>query len=144
MPGEQKEYLREADIRLAQFHMVYDGTIRTHAAVLADIRKNVHSSTEVSREARQVEKDADSGAIAQQRAADLESRRAVMEMHLRADRAVVHAGDNAVIAANPNVRRVYRPNPVVATDEYPKFRSIPARAPGRYWQSYVNESNGVR
>lgn len=45
MPAEEKEYLREAEIRVAQFHIVCDGTIKTHAAVLADIRKNVHSST---------------------------------------------------------------------------------------------------
>jgi hypothetical protein len=41
MPTEKKQDLREAEIRLAQFHIVYDdGTIKTHAAVLADIRNS--------------------------------------------------------------------------------------------------------
>jgi hypothetical protein len=44
MPIELKEDLRRAEIRLAQFDMVYDGTVKTRAAMLADIRKNVHSS----------------------------------------------------------------------------------------------------
>jgi hypothetical protein len=44
MPTELKEDLRQAEIRLAQFDMVYDGTVKTRAAMLADIRKNVHSS----------------------------------------------------------------------------------------------------
>jgi hypothetical protein len=36
---------------------VYEGTVKTRAAVIADIRKNVRSSADVWREARQVEND---------------------------------------------------------------------------------------
>lgn len=41
--------------------LVYDGPVKTRAAGLADIRKNVHSSADVWREARQVENDAQYG-----------------------------------------------------------------------------------
>ncbi len=58
MPTQTNEYLRQAEIRLAEFDAVYDGTVNTRAAVLADIRKNVRSSADVSREPRQVENDA--------------------------------------------------------------------------------------
>jgi hypothetical protein len=142
MPTEQKEYLREAEIRLAQFHIVYDGTIKTHAAVLADIRKNVHSSADVSREARQVEKDADSGAIAQQRAVDFESRLAVMQTQFQMKMDAARAARDAALALNPNEVWEFRPDPAGATDTSRTFRSIPAGAAGKYWQSYVNESNG--
>jgi hypothetical protein len=56
---EQQEYLRRAELRLADFRTVYDGTVKTRAAVLADIRKNVHSSADVWREARRVENDSE-------------------------------------------------------------------------------------
>jgi hypothetical protein len=59
MPSEQREYLRRAELRLASFRTVYDGTIRTRAAVISDIRKNVHSSADVGREARRIENDAE-------------------------------------------------------------------------------------
>ena len=62
MPTEQQEYLRRAELRLVNLHMVYDGTVKTRAAVAADIRKSVHSSEDVWREARQVENDAEYGA----------------------------------------------------------------------------------
>jgi len=59
LPKEQQEYLRRAELRLADFRTVYDGTVKTRAAVLADIRKNVHSSADVWREARRVENDSE-------------------------------------------------------------------------------------
>jgi len=46
---------------LVNFHLVYGGTVKTRAAVVADIKKNVHSSADVWREARQVENDAEYG-----------------------------------------------------------------------------------
>jgi hypothetical protein len=62
MPREQQEHLRQAELRLASFRLVYDGTVTTKAAIVADIQKNVHSSGDVRREARQVEEDAQYGA----------------------------------------------------------------------------------
>jgi hypothetical protein len=59
MPREQPEHLRRAELRLASFRTVYDGTIKTRAAVITDIRKNVRSSGDVWREARQVENDSE-------------------------------------------------------------------------------------
>jgi hypothetical protein len=61
MPREQQEYLRQAELRLVNLRMVYDGTAKTRAAIAADIRKNVHSSEDVWREARRVENDAEYG-----------------------------------------------------------------------------------
>ena len=59
LPREQQEYLRRAELRLQGFYTVYVDTINTRAVVAADIRKNVHSSADVWREARQVENDAE-------------------------------------------------------------------------------------
>ena len=59
LPREQQEYLRRAELRLQGFYTVYIDTINTRAVVAADIRKNVHSSADVWREARQVENDAE-------------------------------------------------------------------------------------
>jgi hypothetical protein len=61
MAREQQEYLRRAELRLVNFHLVYDGTIKTRATIAADIRKSVHSSGDVPREALQVENDAEYG-----------------------------------------------------------------------------------
>ena len=61
-PKEQQEYLARAELRLVDLVQVHDGTIKTRAIVDADIRKNVHSSGDVWREARQVENDAEYGA----------------------------------------------------------------------------------
>jgi len=58
---EQKEYLKRAELRLVDLVQVHDGTIKTRAVVDDDIRKNVHSSADVWREARQVENDAQYG-----------------------------------------------------------------------------------
>ena len=140
MPAEQKAYLREAEIRLAQFHVVYDDTIKTHASVLADIRENVHSSTDVSREARQLEKDADSGAIAEQRAVAFESKLAVMQMQFQMKMEAARAQRDAALALNP--RATYRYIPT-ERDAGPTVKYWPSHgASGKYWQSYVNESNG--
>ena len=57
-PPEQRDYLRRAEIRLASLRLVYEGTIKTRAAVLADVKSSVHSAADVSGEARQVENDA--------------------------------------------------------------------------------------
>jgi len=62
LPREQQEYLRRAELRLVDFYVAYEGTIETRAIVAADIRKSVHSSADVWREARQVENDAQYGA----------------------------------------------------------------------------------
>ena len=61
LPREQQE-LRSAELRLVDFYTAYEGTIKTRAIVAADIRKSVHSSADVWREARQVENDAQYGA----------------------------------------------------------------------------------
>jgi hypothetical protein len=61
-PREQQENLARAELRLVNLVQVHDGTIKTRAIVDADIRKNVHSSEDVRREARQVENDAEYGA----------------------------------------------------------------------------------
>jgi len=60
-PKEQQEYLARAELRLVNLVQVHDGTIKTRAIVDADIRKNVHSSEDVWREARRVENDAQYG-----------------------------------------------------------------------------------
>lgn len=62
MPKQQQEYLTLAELRLVSLRMVYDGTVKARAAVVADIRKRVHSTEDVWREARQVENDVQSGA----------------------------------------------------------------------------------
>jgi hypothetical protein len=59
---QQQEYMARAELRLVNLLQVHDGTIKTRAIVDADIRKNVHSSGAVWREARQVENDAEFGA----------------------------------------------------------------------------------
>jgi hypothetical protein len=57
LPKEQQEHLRRAELRLWSLRTVYDGSIRTRAAMIADIKRNVHSSADVSREARQLENE---------------------------------------------------------------------------------------
>jgi hypothetical protein len=57
LPKDQQEHLRRAELRLWSLRTVYEGSIRTRAAMLADIRRNVHSSADVGREARQLEND---------------------------------------------------------------------------------------
>jgi hypothetical protein len=57
LPREQQENLRRAELRLWSLRTVFDGSKRTRAAMTADIKKNVHSSADVSREARQLEDD---------------------------------------------------------------------------------------
>jgi hypothetical protein len=61
-PREQQENLARAELRLVNLVQVHDGTIKTRAIVDTDIRKNVHSSEDVRRVARQVESDAEYGA----------------------------------------------------------------------------------
>jgi hypothetical protein len=148
MPAEQKEYLRQAEIRLAQFHIVYDGTIKTHAVVLADIRKHVHSSTDVSGEARQVESDADSGAVARQRALDFESRLLAMQMQFQMKMDAARAQRDAALVLDPHVRWVPNPaeNDTGIKDPYSRLGAAAGKQypAGKYWQSYVSESNGSR
>jgi len=57
MPKEQKAELAAAEVRLANFENVFRNSIKTRAAIIAEIRRNVHSSADVSREARQLEWD---------------------------------------------------------------------------------------
>jgi hypothetical protein len=57
LPREQQEHLRRAELRLWSLRTVFDGSIKTRAAMTADIKKNVHSSADASREARQLEND---------------------------------------------------------------------------------------
>jgi hypothetical protein len=151
MPTKLKEYLRQAEIRLAQFDIVYDGTVKTHAAVLADIRKNVHSSADVWREARQVENDAGPGptqiSAAEQKAVAFASQLAVMqmqfEMKLDAAKAAKDAASaigNGSLAAVGGLADVSR--------QSRQLENV-AGAAGKYWQSYVKESmagssNGFR
>jgi hypothetical protein len=61
LSNEQKDYLRRAELRLVNLVQVHDGTIKTREVVDADIKKNVPSSRDVWREARQVENDAQYG-----------------------------------------------------------------------------------
>lgn len=61
LPREQQEYLTRAELRLANLRVVYDGTIKTRAAVIADIKGRVRSPEDVWRGARQVENDAEYG-----------------------------------------------------------------------------------
>ena len=61
-PRDRQEYLARAELRLVNLVQVHDGTIKTRAIVDADIRKNVHSSGDVWREARQGENEAEYGA----------------------------------------------------------------------------------
>jgi hypothetical protein len=57
MPKEQKADLAAAEVRLANFENVFRNSIKTRAAIIADIRRAVHSSADLSREARQLEWD---------------------------------------------------------------------------------------
>ena len=41
LPREQQEDLIRAELRLVNFHLVYDGTVKTRDAIVADIKKNV-------------------------------------------------------------------------------------------------------
>lgn len=61
LPREEQEYLRRSELRLVNLRLVHDGTVKTRAAVVADIRKSVRSPEDVWREARQVENDAQYG-----------------------------------------------------------------------------------
>jgi hypothetical protein len=143
MPRELKEYLRQAELRLAEFDIVYDGTVKTHAAVLADIRKNVHSSADVPREARQVENDARATGkywqiSAAQQAADFESQLAVMQMQFEMK-------FNAAKAAKDAARAIENGGPADVSREARQVEND-AGATGKYWRSYVKESmaNGFR
>jgi hypothetical protein len=136
MPAGLKEDLRQAEIRLARFAMVYDGTVKTRAAVLADIRKNVHASADVWREARQVESDAGSAGekltADQERAAAFQSRLAVMQMQFQMKLDAAKAAKDAARAlgnrADAGAARQAR-----QTD-------AGTGAAGKYWRSYVAET----
>ena len=64
MPAEERERLRDAQIRLASVHLTVDNADarETRAIVESDIRGSVHSSEDVARVARQVENDSLYGA----------------------------------------------------------------------------------
>ena len=49
--------MRQADARLESWYSKFKQTIQARAAMIADIRRNVRSSADVSREARRVEND---------------------------------------------------------------------------------------
>lgn len=139
MATERKEELRQAEIRLAQFDMVYDGTVKTRTAVLADIRKNVHSSADVWREARQVENDAapagEKLSAARQRAVGFESRLAVMQMQFQMKLEAAKAAKDAASAlGRSGPAGVARPA---------RQMEHGAAAAGKYWQSYVSESTAA-
>jgi hypothetical protein len=55
MPREQQENLRRAEFRLWSLRTVYESSVKTRAAMIADIKSNVHSRADVGREARQLE-----------------------------------------------------------------------------------------
>jgi hypothetical protein len=57
MPKWQQEYLRRADARMWGFATIYSRYIGTRGGMIADIRRNVHSSRDIPNEARQVEND---------------------------------------------------------------------------------------
>jgi hypothetical protein len=139
MPTKLKEYLRQAEIRLAQFDMVYDGTVKTRAAVLADIRKHVHSFADVWREARQVENDAAPAgqklSAARQPAVGFESRLAVMQMQFQMKLDAAKAAKDAAGAlGNSGPAGVARPARQMENG---------AGTAGKYWQSYVSESTAA-
>jgi hypothetical protein len=139
MPTELKEDLRQAEIRLAQLEMVYDGTVKTRAAVLADIRKNVHSSADIWREARQVENDAGPAgekiSAAQQRAVGFESRLAVMQMQFQMKLDAAKAAKDAAGALGNS-------GPAGVARQARQMENG-AGAAGKYWQNYVNESTAA-
>jgi ketosteroid isomerase-like protein len=54
---EQQEYLSRANGRMWAFATIYSQTKNTRAAMIADIRRNVHSSADIPKEARRVEND---------------------------------------------------------------------------------------
>jgi len=62
LPRAQQEVLTRAELRLVDVHIMCDGTVKTRAAVMADIKRNVHSSADVPTVARQVETDSQFGA----------------------------------------------------------------------------------
>jgi hypothetical protein len=57
MPKWQQDYLRRADDRMRGFATIYLRYIGTRAAMIADIRRNVRSSADISSEARRVENE---------------------------------------------------------------------------------------
>jgi hypothetical protein len=61
MPKEQQAYLRRADERMAMFATIYSKTRSTRANMIAAIRRNVHSSRDVTNEARRVENESING-----------------------------------------------------------------------------------
>jgi hypothetical protein len=52
MPKWEQEYLRRADERMWGFATIYLRNINTRGAIIADIRRNVHSSADIQNEAR--------------------------------------------------------------------------------------------
>ena len=54
---EQQEYLSRANGRMWGFATIYSRYTGTRAAMIADIRRNVHSSADIPKEARRVEND---------------------------------------------------------------------------------------
>jgi hypothetical protein len=54
---EQRENLRHAEVRLADFRLVYDGSIKTRTVMIADIKASVHSPGDVARIAREAENE---------------------------------------------------------------------------------------
>jgi hypothetical protein len=57
----EQQHLTRAELRLANLRMAYDSIVKTRAAVIADIRKRVHSAEDVSRESRRIENDVQYG-----------------------------------------------------------------------------------
>ena len=57
MPKWQQEYLKRADGRLWGFATIYSRYNGARGEMIADIRRNVHSSQDIPNEARQVEND---------------------------------------------------------------------------------------
>jgi hypothetical protein len=106
--------------------------------VLADIRKHIHSSADVWREARKVENDAapagEKISAAQQRAVGFESRLAVMQMQFQMKLDAAKAAKDAAGAlGNSGPAGVARQ----------ARQENAAGVAGKYWQSYVNESTAA-
>lgn len=130
MPAQRKTYLTQAEIRLARLVLVYDGDGGTRAAVLADIRKEVHAPADVARAARQVENDASpaDAATGGAQALDAEQRLAAMQLQLQTQLDAARAARSAALALRNGTAAVPR-------EAVP--RAAGPAAPGRYWRSFI-------
>lgn len=135
MPMRQRQDLSQAEIRLARLEAVYDGTVKTHAAMVADIRKAVHAPADVRREARRVENDAAPAGeqidAAPSQALDDEQRLAAMQLQFQMKLDAAKAAAGAALALGNGTAQVPR-------QAVPQAAGL--GAPGRYWRIFIEEA----